>query len=362
MTRNRKPTLKKKEEEERKLDLPRRSDPEAVNGSQRIRTSKRNETTKRRRPSRDEGETIENTNNVVPKNTSARRTNDTGSSDEGAPRVVVVSSTGTTRKRRRESMPTDATPTTGGTKTTPRHRRQIPTPDSARWHDGANNSICATTASANALMNSSQYLAYSWDGLRLGEELGASALNEFIGRVTNNGFDGGSDVDDYRLTAQDTLKIVDGLRAKTCFPPKNSDLHGVVQKTRFDNNKELPSDDDGDNDNDNDDRKDSSEDGGGELRTPLKSLARMYEFMCAQDADDGSYIRREMHYLSAKACVEKLRNLENTVCDLKLKETSVTDRAMALGLHPLESVHFTGFDFSGDSIAASAADTSSFSK
>jgi len=55
------------------------------------------------------------------------------------------------------------------------------------------------------------------------------------------------------------------------------------------------------------------------LPIPFQSLAKTYETMCTQDADDGSSNRRDSQYLTASACVEKLRGFENRISELKLQ-------------------------------------------
>lgn len=64
----------------------------------------------------------------------------------------------------------------------------------------------------------------------------------------------------------------------------------------------------------------------------FKTFARLYETMCEQDVDDGSSNRREVQYLSASACLERLMLLENTACALRKREEQVLERAHELGL------------------------------
>lgn len=68
------------------------------------------------------------------------------------------------------------------------------------------------------------------------------------------------------------------------------------------------------------------------VRLPFKTLARLYETMCEQDVDDGSSNRREVQYLSAGACLERLKLFENTACALRKREEQVLERANELGL------------------------------
>ena len=64
---------------------------------------------------------------------------------------------------------------------------------------------------------------------------------------------------------------------------------------------------------------------------PYEKLKTLYETMCEQDVDDGSSNRREIRYLTADALMEKLRNLENRACELKLKQDKVLGQAQKLG-------------------------------
>lgn len=255
-------------------------------------------------------------------------------------------------------------------------------------------------SAAAALLNSSQYLAYSWDSLRLGEELGTAALNEYMERLrsrdilgTYGGLGAMSQLpgmactpihspspsrDMAKLTAQQTLQIMNTLRAKTSLPPPGSDLHRIVQKNRFENRRELYGDDSEDDDTVGKESETvrpkqshkygrRSEKGGqrqsvtAEAETatgpkiPFKTLARLYESMCAQDADDGSSARREAHYLSAKACVEKLRSLENRACELKLRERELMQEGKKVGLLPVstdDACRFSGYIVPDESFAA----------
>lgn len=196
------------------------------------------------------------------------------------------------------------------------------------------------TAGADALLNSSMQLAYSWDSLGLGQDSGSVALNEYMVRFRRN-----EGVSPYLpdLTAQEMLQIMNSLRVRTYLPPPGSALHRIVQKNRFENRSELY----GSENNDEESMEDGSSDLTAQEQTlspplpsqhpracsiPFKNMARLYETMCAQDADDGSFNRREAQYLSASSAVEKLRALENRACELKLTESSVLQKGKELGL------------------------------
>lgn len=82
------------------------------------------------------------------------------------------------------------------------------------------------------------------------------------------------------------------------------------------------------------------------LPIPFQLLAKTYEIMCTQDADDGSSDRRDSQYLTASACVEKLRGFENRISELKLQHRKVMKTAMHYGLTDLTmgaTVKFMGF-------------------
>jgi hypothetical protein len=64
----------------------------------------------------------------------------------------------------------------------------------------------------------------------------------------------------------------------------------------------------------------------------FKTMARLYEQMCEQNVDDGSFHRREMQYLSANQCVERLAMLETRACALKLREEEIQNKSRELKL------------------------------
>lgn len=68
------------------------------------------------------------------------------------------------------------------------------------------------------------------------------------------------------------------------------------------------------------------------LPLPFNSLARLYEEMCTQDADDGSSFRRETQYMTPESCVKKLRDFENQISALKIKQNTILSLASQRGL------------------------------
>eukprot|EP00521_Asterionellopsis_glacialis_P017565 CAMPEP_0195295610 /NCGR_PEP_ID=MMETSP0707-20130614/17693_1 /TAXON_ID=33640 /ORGANISM="Asterionellopsis glacialis, Strain CCMP134" /LENGTH=510 /DNA_ID=CAMNT_0040356869 /DNA_START=45 /DNA_END=1577 /DNA_ORIENTATION=- len=248
------------------------------------------------------------------------------------------------------------------------------------------------TSAAEEVLNRSTQLAYSWESLGLGKELGSPALNEYVRLCRSR--EGLSNENLPSVTAQQVLQIIQSFQLKTLLPPPGSDLHRIVKKNPFENRKELYGSE-GESECDNESEieagsiRDSQPlpylqgdfeaenhygDGAPEssqlaattttndrpkadkhktsqrkpnlsprpkkqrrdqvphCNIPLKKMARLYELMCAQDADDGSTSRREAQYLTAEACVDKLRSFENMACELKLEETKVLQRGRKFGL------------------------------
>ena len=227
------------------------------------------------------------------------------------------------------------------------------------------------------LINSTQYLAYSWDALRLGTELGTVALNERLGLSG-----------EHALTAVQALEIINTLRTRTLLPPPGSALHAAAKKDPGrlgtdgrpssllrgeDNNdgidevNEEEEDEDGVKGNKDENKEDqlspelSKPPSCPSMQTaqktvevstthptspscastststpflPLPTLDHLYRMLCEQDADDGSTSRRTAHYLTAEGCVERLRGLENRTCELMLRQRDVMRRGRALGLTP----------------------------
>jgi len=68
------------------------------------------------------------------------------------------------------------------------------------------------------------------------------------------------------------------------------------------------------------------------LPLPFNSLARLYEEMCTQDADDGSSFRREAQYMTPESCVKKLRDFENQISALKIQQNKILTAASQRGL------------------------------
>jgi hypothetical protein len=67
-------------------------------------------------------------------------------------------------------------------------------------------------------------------------------------------------------------------------------------------------------------------------KLPVEKLSFLYEQICEQEVDDGSFHRREMEYLDAPALVEKFKSMENNIYSLKAREDSVLKEGRRLGL------------------------------
>lgn len=75
---------------------------------------------------------------------------------------------------------------------------------------------------AETFLSTSANLAYSWDTLGLGQDLGSAALNRYMARCSND--------NSPQLTALQTLQIVNSLRLQTIMPPESSALHCIIQR------------------------------------------------------------------------------------------------------------------------------------
>ena len=81
-------------------------------------------------------------------------------------------------------------------------------------------------------------------------------------------------------------------------------------------------------------------------------MARLYQEMCEQDVDDGSMNRREMQFLSANQCVERLAMLETHACELKLREEQVQSQSQELNLLDNEAIcDLMGYRFPMDTLS-----------
>mmetsp|Transcript_2503 Transcript_2503/g.2891 ORF Transcript_2503/g.2891 Transcript_2503/m.2891 type:complete len:480 (-) Transcript_2503:228-1667(-) len=200
-------------------------------------------------------------------------------------------------------------------------------------------SINGMKSKKQSLLQNSRYLAYSWEDLSLGVKFGTPMLNEYLAHHTPSASNA---MPSRHITAQETLHIVNTLRLKTYQPPVNSPLFECVQRTRCENWKEsciasnchyqthCANSSNRENVKNGDDCKKKNDDSSATHETnpsvcelPQPILSNLYETMCAQDADDMSSNRRESHYLTSNACIDKLFGLENSICALKLREMKV---------------------------------------
>jgi len=162
------------------------------------------------------------------------------------------------------------------------------------------------------------YLMYSWESLQLGRVTGSAAVNRHL-------------VD--RLQAQAAVRVpqwtaVDCLHAvqhqfgefQTVLPLASSELHGVLHRTRLENERVFQS---------------SRNDGNDDESTKgpcWESLARLYQDMVAQDVDGGDTLKREYQFLKAHDVKDRMTRMETTVASLAAQEERVRRTANSLGL------------------------------
>mmetsp|Transcript_15489 Transcript_15489/g.34578 ORF Transcript_15489/g.34578 Transcript_15489/m.34578 type:complete len:400 (-) Transcript_15489:60-1259(-) len=288
----------------------------------------------------------------------------------------------------------------------------------------------ASQAAAATILNSTDTLAYSWDGLKLGSEVGIAALAADSSRVSHRLKDSANAASSIPpeppepLSTTQTLHMIRRLRPKTCLPPPGSGLFGVVRRTKFENERWYGGDHErfadevdkrimkkalstygkqseamasehccveggetvqekGEKDvvETLNEAKESSTDkasctreqqqheSAGETSiekekegkalaskscapvVPFTALARVYETLCSQDADDGTAFRNGCNYLTSSAMVDQLRSVENELLsELEMRERDVMrgssdlvddttkDVALLLGYRTLEDM------------------------
>ena len=64
---------------------------------------------------------------------------------------------------------------------------------------------------------------------------------------------------------------------------------------------------------------------------PFDKLSSLYETMCEQTGDDGSFNRQEIQYLTASSLTEKFKSFENRICEVRIRENSVMKKGKQLG-------------------------------
>ena len=195
-------------------------------------------------------------------------------------------------------------------------------------------------AAAGSLLNSSDALAYSWDALRLGTELGSAALHER--GVREAGRHGG--LAGIPPTAAEVLQLARSVRPGMCLPPRGSFLYQAVQCTAAHNELWRGSDPDGETCARIDAQIRSGWPGSpppppGALLVPYTAMSRLYEAMCQHEADKGVVFGTQTHYLTAPEVVERMRAAENGTAALAAMEREVladapadlTERRSAVG-------------------------------
>lgn len=185
-------------------------------------------------------------------------------------------------------------------------------PDTSNEPEALNETVAAAAEEpALQVIQSYTNVVYCWDALKLGEELGSAALNDFFASA-NEGRNAP------KLNSRQVLQIVSSMRVKTVVPPPGSKLHKVVHKARLIQEDSAALD----------------HDIALESTTPMvpfEKLEKVYETMCLQDIDDGSANRREVQHMNIESLMEKFRSFENHACDLKMREDEVMATARQLG-------------------------------
>jgi len=257
------------------------------------------------------------------------------------------------------------------------HRRAIPTSSQSQKSHASSTSINQTRPKHSDDTTKYYHTQWdeSWDDLPIGKTIGSVALNNYFQYqaeqayyqmknakyIHPNSYKTNDMMEDYdenlsvhvpKVSAREALQILNSLRVKTSLPPKNSDLHRIVQKSRFENQKERLTDasskinlekissDSDDTDasmkkpspitntskvttktNPNNQSKKLSNDP--KLLCFQKSIEQLYETICSQDTDDGITYRREARHFSASDIVEKFQSLETQATLLQQREQEI---------------------------------------
>jgi hypothetical protein len=117
-------------------------------------------------------------------------------------------------QKRGRALPTSSTRTCSSSRKSPRHKE---TSDVSEFSDDYDED------EAEAFLSTSSNLAYNWDALGLGHDLGSAALNRYMARYNENS---------PQLSAQQALQIVNSLQLHTIMPPEFSALHRIIQRVR----------------------------------------------------------------------------------------------------------------------------------
>ena len=207
----------------------------------------------------------------------------------------------------------------------------------------------AQRAAENAMLNHAPYLAYPWDDLYLGTHLGSAALNEYLRQqlrenTVRSGYSRGGSVPQF--TAQQCLSMVQSLRVSTVVPPPKSELHSVVQPNQQHSNTNKGDGEDymevavdmeeveeqtEDDDMASEEKKSTTQFFFGP-KIPLASMSQLYKTMCEQDVTDGREARRQAQFMTADACVLRLKGMKEKIEQLKAREESILRTSKSLGL------------------------------
>ena len=207
----------------------------------------------------------------------------------------------------------------------------------------------AQRAAENAMLHHAPYLAYPWDDLYLGTHLGSAALNEYLRQqlrenTVRSGYARGGSVPQF--TAQQCLSMVQSLRVWTVVPPPKSELHSVVQPKQQHGNTNKGDGEDymevavdmeetkgqvGDNDMASEEKRSTTQFFFGP-KIPLASMSRLYETMCEQDVTDGREERRQAQFMTADACVRRLKGMKEKIEQLNFREEQILRTSQSVGL------------------------------
>ena len=172
----------------------------------------------------------------------------------------------------------------------------------------------------NLIIERSNALCNRWHRMRLGEETGTKALNEYLKRRGVNKRNG-----EPYSTAQ-MVQMFDTLIPKTVPLPPNSQISKMMQKAQFGEGFITHSDVEDVN---------PADPPTAEYKSPLPkdALAKVYELMTTQS----SYLsikKRKIHNLDGDEVVERLKSFENRVCDLREKEEKLSKIVSKYGMEP----------------------------
>lgn len=206
-------------------------------------------------------------------------------------------------------------------------------------------------AAESAILHHAHYLAHPWDDLHLGSHLGTPALNEYLreqlrASTVSSGYSRRQSVPQF--TAQQCLPMIESLRVSTVLPPPKSELHAVVQQNTSGEKSKGDGEEYMEVSVDMEEEEETTAYAGDREnpastqffygpKIPHESLARLYESMCAQDVDDGREAQRQAQFLTSDACIDRLRGMEDTILDLRMREQRVIQTARTVGLMPKDN-------------------------